>query len=109
MKNTKIIFVVVLLVFSECVWSNGDWYWKGSADALQRSYSGSVYYDGLTGFGVHVARDYLEQLSVTFGYNYNEKQYKSGLTNAPNQMEENIVFFSAGKNFHASPIMAKHA
>lgn len=98
MKILKISIVLMALLFSGLVWSDGDWYSNGGVEVLQKSYGGSDYYDDLAGFGVYVAADYLEKTSFIVGYNYNKRQYKSGLTGAPSDMSENIVFMGASSN-----------
>lgn len=107
MKIIKIFFVIMLLLFSGPAWSSGDWYWEGGANGLQRSYSGSHYYDDLVGFGVQIARDYLEQSSFKVGYNFNERRYKSGLGEAPSEMRENVVFFGVSRNHFPDAIPGK--
>ncbi len=107
MNNLKMIFVLITLLFSGQAWSDGDWYWKGGVQALQRAYSGSDYYDNLTGLGAYVAADYLEQATLIMGYNYNNRQYNSGLTSTPGEMKENIVFFGTSGNFYPDKIPGK--
>jgi hypothetical protein len=107
MKDLKISIVLMALLFSGLVWSDGDWYSNGGVEVLQKSYSGSDYYDDLAGFGVYVAADYLEKTSFIVGYNYNKRQYKSGLTGAPSDMRENIVFLGASSNHYLDSLPGK--
>ncbi len=107
MRILKLGFVFIALIFSSHVWSDGDWYGKGGVEALERSYSSSVYYDDLAGFGVYAAADYLEKASFIAGYNYNKRQYKSGLAGAPSDMKESIVFLGASGNYYLDNIPGK--
>ncbi len=107
MKNLNISIVLMALLFPGQVWSGGDWYSKAGVEALERTYSGSDYYDDLAGFGAYVSADYLEKTSFIVGYNYNKRQYKSGLTGAPSDMKESIVFLGASGNYYLDSLPGK--
>jgi hypothetical protein len=107
MKELKAIILFVTLLLSGLAWSDSDWYPKAGLEVLQKSYSGSDYYDYLSGVGAHVSADYLEKTSFIVGYNYNKRQYKSGLTRAPSDMSENIVFLGASGNYFLDNLPGK--
>jgi hypothetical protein len=107
MKILRFGIVFIALIFSSHVWSDGDWYSKAGVEALEKSYSSSDYYDDLFGLGVYVSADYLEKASFIAGYNYNKRQYKSGLTGAPSDMRENIVFMGASSNYYLDSLPGK--
>ena len=81
-------------------WSVEEWYWKGSGQLLLKNYSGSTQLENLSGFGIFLTGDYLEQGGFTAAYNLNHTSYKSGLSNAPFEIDENILFLSGRANFH---------
>ncbi len=107
MKDLKTIIVLATLLLPGLAWPDGDRYSKGGVEVLQKSYSGSDYYNDLAGFGVYIATDYLEETSFVVGYNYNKRQYKSGLTGAPSDMRENIVFLGASGNYFLDSLPGK--
>jgi hypothetical protein len=107
MKELKAIILLVTLLLSGLAWSDNDWYSKGGVEALQKSYNGSDYYDGLSGVGAYFSKDYLEKTSFIVGYNYNKRQYKSGLTGAPSDMSENIIFLGASSNYFLDSLPGK--
>ena len=107
MKILNTTIVLMALLFSGLSWADGDWYSKAGVEALERTYSGSDYYDGLAGFGAYVSADYLEKASLIVGYNYNKRQYKSGSVGTPSDMKESIVFLGASGNYYLDSLPGK--
>lgn len=99
MKRSSIIIMLCLLFISSQAWSDENWYMKSSGQLLFKSYSGSAQLENLTGFGVFLTGDYLERGGFTVAYNLNHTSYKSGLSNAPFEVDENILFLSGRANF----------
>lgn len=100
MKVTAIIFIFYSWLIAGQAWSAQDWYWQGSGQLLLKSYSGSTQAEKLSGFGVFISGDYLEQASFTIGYNDNHTNYKSGLNSGLQDNDENIVFLSGRSNYY---------
>lgn len=104
MKASHIIVIFLCWLIAREVWSADDWYWKTSGQLLLKTYNGSAQLDDLSGAGVFLHGDYLERGGLTFAYNLNHTSYKSGLSNAPFETDENIYFLGGLVNFHPDQI-----
>ena len=104
MKRSSIIFMLFFGFISSQAWSDENWYMKSSGQLLLKSYSGSAQLENLSGFGVFLTGDYLERGSFTVAYNLNHTSYKLGLSNAPFEIDENIIFLSGRANFQPDQI-----
>ena len=88
-------------------WCAEDWYWQGRGQLLFKDYSGSTQLKGLSGLGVFFSGDYLERWGVAAGYNFNRTRYQSGLTNAPQYINENIFLISGKRSFYPDSLPGK--
>ena len=100
MKISPIILIICFWLMAGQSWSAEDWYWKGSGQLLLKNYSGSTQLENLSGFGVFLTGDYLERGGFSIGYNFNQTNYKSGLSSGLQENNENIIFLSGRANFH---------
>lgn len=98
MKYRFISWLFLTLLPLQAWSSDDDWYSEGSIDLVERFYSDSVYFKNLTGIGASLKSDYLEQSSFVLGGNINVKTYKSGLNNAPSDMQEIIGYISSARH-----------
>jgi len=100
MKTSLIILIFSFWLMATQAWSEEDWYLKGSGQLLFKSYAGSTKLENLSGFGVFLSGDYLEQSGLTVGYNSSQTNYKSVLSSGLQETDETILYLSGRSNFH---------
>lgn len=100
MKRLAIFMLALSCLSATAAWSADDWYRQASGQLLLKGYNGSEQLDAYSGIAGFVSADYLERGGFTLGYHLNQTQYKSGLSAAPEDVDEHMLYLGGRLNHH---------